>query len=129
MAPDSGEWFRQAQYDLGTAESLVSAERYPPVIFYCHLALEKALKALYVEKFNDTPDKTHSLVFLVEILGLELPQHYMDSLFVINRIGITGRYPHNLDEVLEQYTKEKTGKIVRETKEILTWLMQKSSKR
>jgi HEPN domain-containing protein len=129
MAPDSNEWFRQAQYDLGTAESLISAERYPPAIFYCHLALEKALKALYVEKFNDTPDKTHSLVFLIEILELELSQKSMDSLFVINRIGITGRYPHNLDEVLEQYTREKTEKILRETREILTWLMQKSSKR
>jgi HEPN domain-containing protein len=129
VTPNSNEWFRQAQYDIGTAESLVSAERYPPVIFFSHLALEKALKALYVEKFNDNPDKTHSLVFLVEILELELPQKFMDSLFVINRIGITGRYPHNLDLVLEQYTKEKTEKIVRETKEILTWLMQKSSKR
>lgn len=129
MIPDSGEWFRQAQYDLGTAESLISAERYPPVIFFCHLALEKALKALYVEKFNEYPEKTHSLVFLVELLELELPQKYLDSLFVINRIGITGRYPHNLDVVLEQYTKERTDKIVRETKEILAWLMQKSSKR
>jgi len=129
MTPDSGEWFRQAQYDLGTAESLISAARYPPVIFFCHLSLEKALKALYVEKFNDNPEKTHSLVFLVEILELELPQQYMDSLFIINRVGITGRYPHNLDVVLEQYTKEKTEKIVHETKEILTWLMQKSSKR
>lgn len=82
-----------------------------------------------MEKFNDTPDKTHSLVFLVEILEMKLPQKSMDSLFVINRIGITGRYPHNLDEVLEQYTREKTEKIVHETKEILTWLMQKSSKR
>lgn len=108
MTPDSGEWFRQAQYDLGTAESLLSAGRYPPVIFFCHLALEKALKALYVNKFRDDPDKTHSLIFLVEILELELPAQYMDSLFVINRIGITGRYPHNLDVVLEQYTKEKT---------------------
>ena len=84
---------------------------------------------MYVEKFADTPDKTHSLVFLVEILELELPQKSMDSLFVINRIGITGRYPHNLDEVLEQYTREKTERIVRETREILTWLMQKSLKR
>ncbi|MDP3563786.1 MAG: HEPN domain-containing protein [Methanoregula sp.] len=129
MAPNSDEWFRQAQYDIGTAESLVSAERYPPVIFFCHLALEKALKALYVEKFNDPADKTHSLVFLVEILELELPQKFMDSLFVINRIGITGRYPHNLDVVLEQYTKEKTEKILRETKEILTWLTHRSLKR
>ena len=84
---------------------------------------------MYIEKFNDTPEKSHSLVYLVEILGLELPQKYMDSLFIINRIGITGRYPHNLDEVLEQYTREKTRKIVSETKEILSWLMQKSSKR
>jgi len=129
MTPDSGEWFRQAQYDLGTAESLVSAGRYPPVIFFCHLALEKALKALYVEKFNDNPDKTHSLIFLVENLELEVPQEYMESLFVINRIGITGRYPHNLDVVLEQYTKGKTEKILRETQEILTWLTHKSSKR
>lgn len=80
-------------------------------------------------KFNDTPEKTHSLVFLVELLDLELPQQYLDSLFVINRIGVTGRYPHNLDEVLEQYTKEKTQKILSETQEILVWLMQKSSKR
>ena len=84
---------------------------------------------MYVEKFADTPDKTHSLIFLVEILELEVPQEYMESLSVINRIGITGRYPHNLDEVLEQYTREKTERIVRETKEILTWLMQKSLKR
>ncbi|MFA5254649.1 MAG: HEPN domain-containing protein [Methanoregula sp.] len=129
MVTDSGEWFRQAQYDLGTAEVLASAERYPPAIFFTHLALEKALKALYIEKFHDNPDKTHSLIFLVELLDLELPQQYLDSLFVINRIGVTGRYPHNLDEVLEQYTRAKTEKILSETNEILTWLMQKSSKR
>jgi len=57
MTTESGEWFRQAQYDLGTAESLVSAERYPPAIFFCHLALEKCLKALYTEKYNDNPKK------------------------------------------------------------------------
>jgi HEPN domain-containing protein len=129
MTIDSCEWFRQAQYDLGTAESLVSAERFPPAIFFCHLALEKGLKALYAEKFGETPEKTHSLIYLVELLELDLPQHYLDSLFVINRIGVTGRYPHNLDEVLEQYTKTKTQKIISGTQEILTWLMQKSLKR
>jgi len=51
------------------------------------------------------------------------------TLFVINRIGVTGRYPHNIEKVFEQYTKAKTQKIISETKEILTWLMQKSSKR
>ena len=44
-------------------------------------------------------------------------------------ICITGRYPHNLEKVLEQYTKRQTQKLVNETQEILTWLIQKSLKR
>ena len=129
MTTDSDEWFRQAQYDIGTAESLIVAGRYPPVIFFCHLALEKALKALYVEKYNDIPEKTHSLVLLIDLLELEPPPHLLDSLIVINRLGITGRYPHNLEKVLEQYTKGQAEKLVNETQEILTWLIQKSLKR
>jgi HEPN domain-containing protein len=129
MTSDSDEWFRQAQYDLGTAESLITAGRYPPVIFFCHLALEKALKALYVEKYNDIPEKTHSLVLLIDLLELEPPPHLLDCLIVINRLGITGRYPHNLEKVLEQYTKGQAEKLVNETQEILTWLIQKSLKR
>jgi HEPN domain-containing protein len=129
MTTDSGEWFRQAQYDLDTAGSLVASRRYPPAIFFCHLALEKGLKALYIEKFNDNPEKTHNLVYLVELLDLELPGHYLDPLFVINRTGVTGRYPHNLEKVLEQYTQEKTQKLLSDTREILTWLMQRSLKR
>jgi HEPN domain-containing protein len=129
MTTDSDEWFSQAQYDIGTAESLIAAGRYPPVIFFCHLALEKALKALYVEKYNDIPEKTHSLVLLVDLLELDPPPHLLDSLIVINRLGITGRYPHNLEKVLEQYTKGQTQKLVKETQEILTWLIQKSLKR
>jgi len=120
MTTDSDEWFRQAQYDIGTAESLIAAGRYPPVIFFCHLALEKALKALYIEKYNDIPEKTHSLVLLIDLLGLDPPPHLLDSLIVINRLGITGRYPHNLEKVLEQYTKGQTQKLVNETQEILT---------
>ncbi len=128
MTPESVEWFRQAQYDLGTAESLVSVGRYPPAIFFCHLSLEKALKALYIEKYNENPEKTHSLIYLVELVELEPPQSYLDSLFVINRIGVTGRYPNNIEKVIEQYSKTKTEKILSETKEILAWLIQKSSK-
>ena len=129
MTTDSQEWFRQAQYDLGTAEALFGSGRYPPVLFFCHLSLEKALKALYVEKFNDIPEKTHSLILLVELLELELPHNLIDSLLVINRLGVTGRYPHNLDKMLEQYTEAQTKKILEMTKEILVWLMHKSSKR
>ena len=81
---------------------------------------------MYIEKFNDIPEKTHSLILLVELLELELPQHLIDSLLVINRLGVTGRYPHNLEKMLEQYTEVQTRKILNKTKESLAWLMQKS---
>ena len=81
-----------------------------------------------IEKFNDTLEKTHNLVYLVEHLDLELPQPCPDSLFVISRTGVTGRYPHNPEKVLEQYTKAKTDRILSDAREILTWLIQKSSK-
>ena len=87
------------------------------------------MKALYIEKYNDIPEKTHSLVLLIDLLELDPPSHLLDSLIVINRLGITGRCPHNLEKVLEQYTKGQTQKLVNETQEILTWLIQKSLKR
>jgi HEPN domain-containing protein len=126
---ESAEWVRQAQYDLDTAEYLVAGKRYPPAMFFCNPALEKALKALYLERFNDVPTKTHNLVFLVEVLELDLPEHLVDPLIVINRLGVTSRYPHNFEKVLEQYTGQQAQRILSRTKEILSWLMQTSSKR
>ena len=126
MAHESEEWFRQAQYDLETAEHLMQAERYPHVMFFCHLSLEKALKALYIGKFDDIPEKTHNLVFLAEMLELNLPDHLVDPLIIINRAGVTSRYPHNLEKVLEQYTKVQTQKLLGSAKEILAWLIQQS---
>jgi HEPN domain-containing protein len=50
----SEEWFRQAEYDLGTAEAMFDAGRYIYTVFMCHLSIEKALKGLYAKKFKRT---------------------------------------------------------------------------
>lgn len=49
MRPEVAEWLTQSEYDLGTAESLYLAGRYIYTVFMCHLAIEKALKALVVQ--------------------------------------------------------------------------------
>jgi HEPN domain-containing protein len=104
----------------------MKGERYPYVIFLCHLAIEKSLKALYAEKFQEIPTKTHNLMFLIEMLDLEVPQHFIEPLFVISRLGVKSRYPHNLETLLEQYTKEQTLSILTSSKEFITWLRQRS---
>lgn len=41
MAKQLEEWFKQAAYDLKTAEIMFENKRYIYVVFMCHLAIEK----------------------------------------------------------------------------------------
>ncbi|KAF5423046.1 MAG: HEPN domain-containing protein [Candidatus Methanocomedens sp.] len=70
MAIKPDEWLRQAQYDMETADYLFEGERYFYAVFMCHLSIEKALKGLYVKRFNKTPPKTHNLIFSLNSLTL-----------------------------------------------------------
>lgn len=116
------EWFKQADYDLKTAEYLFKGKRYVYTVFMCHLSLEKTLKGLYQEKLNKLPPKVHNLIYLIEKIGLELPDDLFDWISTLNRLSIPTRYPEDLKEMQKDYNKDETGKIVQKTKEISRWL-------
>lgn len=61
------EWLSQSQYDLDTAQAMLDSRRYMYAVFMCHLAVEKALKALVVKRTGDTPPRTHNLVQLITL--------------------------------------------------------------
>jgi len=48
--------------------------RYIYVLFMCHLAVEKLLKALYESISGKVPPKTHNLIYLTKAVNLELPE-------------------------------------------------------
>lgn len=116
------QWFEQADYDMGTAEAVFISGRYIHSIFMCHLSIEKSLKGLFAQKFNTTPPRTHSLIFLLEKLGLEASDDIYDLIFTLNRISVPTRYPDNLQRMLKDYDKEKTENIINKSKEVLKWL-------
>ena len=116
------EWFKQAAYDLKTAEYLFKGKRYVYTVFMCHLSLEKTLKGLYQEKLNKLPPKVHNLIYLIEKIGLELPDDLFDWISALNRLSIPTRYPEDLKEMQKDYNKDETGKIGPKTKEISRWL-------
>jgi HEPN domain-containing protein len=87
-----------------------------------HLSIEKALKGLYNHKLNEIPPKTHNLIYLVEKLGLNIPNDLYTFIFTINRISVPTRYPDNLKRTLEDYNKEKTGDVFQKSKVVLGWL-------
>ncbi|MDI7258385.1 MAG: HEPN domain-containing protein [Thermodesulfobacteriota bacterium] len=67
------EWFKQADYDMETADFMFNGGRYFYAVFMCHLSIEKALKGLYAQKLNEVPPKIHNLLYLVEKMRLNLP--------------------------------------------------------
>lgn len=115
------EWFKQADYDIKTAAYLFNGKKYIYSIFFCHLALEKALKGLYVKKLEETPPKVHNLIFLIEKIGLELSDDLLRWIVALNRVSIPTRYPEDLRKMRKDYNKKKTGEMILKTKEMLGW--------
>lgn len=122
------EWFKQAAYDLGTADAMFNSRRYMYAVFMCHLSIEKALKGLYTQELKAVPPKTHNLVFLVEKIKVELPGDLYDFVFTLNGISVPTRYPDDLQRLLKDYSKPKTKKVLEKSREVLKWLTRKLKK-
>jgi len=118
----SEEWFRQAEYDLGTAEAMFDAGRYIYTVFMCHLSIEKALKGLYAKKFKKDPPKIHNLNYFCELVEIVLEKDLQEFIDNLNDLSVPTRYPDELDKLLKDYKKEDTFKVLEKTKELLLCL-------
>lgn len=111
-----------AVYDLQTAESLFKPGRYIYVVFMCHLAIEKMLKAIVAETANEIPPKTHSLIFLIKLAETRLPQVLFDFVTKINNASIVTRYPEDFPTLLKVYPKNATMEYLKTTREVIQCL-------
>ncbi len=57
-------WLDIADYDLETAKSMLQSGRYLYVVFMCQQAIEKVIKALYVNTFDAEAPRSHNLAFI-----------------------------------------------------------------
>ena len=65
------EWFKQADYDLKTAQTLFQSGRYIYTVFFCHLSVEKALKGVYAKILKKDPPKVHNLNYLLDQINIK----------------------------------------------------------
>ncbi len=124
MRPETVEWLRQSDYDIGTAEAMYNTSRYVYTAFMCQLAIEKAIKGLIVERTGDIPPKTHNLIQLVKIAKVELSESQLEFIAVLNMAGVGARYPDMLDDAIKRYPKEVVWDYLTKTKEVVQWLLQ-----
>jgi HEPN domain-containing protein len=105
MEKRTAEWLRQADYDIDAAEYMYQGGRYVYAVFMCHLAVEKALKGLYFERHREFPPKSHSLVFLLNEIGIKAPEDQGRFIVRLSEASIPTRYPENLSKVQKEFTQ------------------------
>lgn len=104
---------------------MFKAGRYLYVVFMCHLAIEKMLKAILAQKHpEDTPPKVHNLIHLAKKTALDLPDPLRDFFQRIDNVSVATRYPEDLRTLSKEFNQETAKRILNETKRPIKWLKQ-----
>ncbi|NJM15694.1 MAG: HEPN domain-containing protein [Bacteroidales bacterium] len=81
-------WTKGAYEDLMTADLLIREKRILHALFFCHLVIEKAIKAHVVKFSEEFAPRSHNLIYLSEKTGLEFDGE-THIFWDINEIPIT----------------------------------------
>jgi HEPN domain-containing protein len=114
-------WITEACETLPAAFHLMRKNMPLESTFMAHLAVEKSLKALVVQKNNEFPPKTHNLIMLAEKAGLELSEKQLDFLETLNYFQLQSRYPEERQKVIRQKPRAYFRQLPHETGDFLKW--------
>ncbi|MCR4419020.1 MAG: HEPN domain-containing protein [Clostridia bacterium] len=113
------EWMDQAEYDFSAAEAMFKARKYIYCVFMIQLALEKALKAVFVQRTGQAPPRTHKLVYLAELAQAALTEEQIQFLGLLDAVGPSARYPKDLKAAMKEYSRRIAGEHLARAREIL----------
>jgi HEPN domain-containing protein len=110
MAPDqeqaTNRWRAGAQDALDTAQKLYESKKFHHALFFCHLAVEKALKAKYIAVHNEMPPYTHDVLLLASRSGTNFSQEQLRALAELNTFNVSARYEEDKLELYNKATPE-----------------------
>ncbi len=64
LKPKTKQWLNISDDDYEVATQLFETKKYLYCLFFCQQAVEKAIKAIYYEKQEETPPRKHNLTSL-----------------------------------------------------------------
>ena len=116
-------WLKIAEEDWRVANHLFEKGDYSYALFFGHLTVEKILKALYVDKQNETPPFSHNLVYLSEKSGIELHEDNLELLEEISDYNLEARYPDDKLSFFRKCTIEFTENKLKQIEGVRKWLL------
>lgn len=119
-------WLTTAASDFETAESLLKlGKNLHHCLFFCHLVIEKHLKALVVKEEHIVPPKIHDLEILARKAKLNLTTDQLDFLTELNGFVLEARYPDEKLKIYKLSTPALANDVFNKTVELKNWLAQK----
>ncbi|MDD2229195.1 MAG: HEPN domain-containing protein [Candidatus Cloacimonetes bacterium] len=101
-------WLDTAQADYETMEIMYANRQFHWTLFWGHLVIEKTLKALLTQNTDIPIPRTHDLMRLFEITGIDTGETIKDKLDVITTFNISARYPDYKNRFYQSCTQEYT---------------------
>ena len=109
-------WLEIARDDLRVAGRLIDSNDRLHALFFCHLGIEKMLKALYVKRNSTSPPPIHNLVRLAMESKLTLSGEDLEFLNELLRFNIEARYPKDRIKIRKTCTKKYSMEILQKVK-------------
>jgi len=115
-------WVNGAKDDFETARILIENRRFVHGLFFCHLSIEKIIKAHVVNTLNEIPPKSHDLFYLSKLAKIELPEDKQLIIQILMKYQLEGRYPEYMPEAPQQKI---VADYLNQTENLLKWFKEK----
>ena len=120
-------WLDIAQYDLETADAMLSGGRWLYVVFMYQQAIEKLVKGLYTLYVDDNIPRIHNIKTIIErfedkLLVIIKDEKY-DFFDTLSAYYLNNRYPDFIQKLTLQITEKEANDILLKTKDMFTWLL------
>lgn len=119
-------WLTTAEHNYQTAKFLFKGGRYPECLFFCHLTIEKILKALVVKQTKSHAPYTHKLVRLASLVNIKLNAEQLENLTTITEFNLAARYYEIKFNFYKKCTKPYTEKYFLISQKLYLWLRKKN---
>jgi HEPN domain-containing protein len=120
-------WLDIAQYDLLTAEAMLTTGRWLYVAFMCQQAIEKLVKGLYLLYLDDNVPRTHSIGTIMErfekMLPVEIPPETTKLFDDLSIFYLNGRYPEYRNRLNSKIKEPEAKALHSQTVEVFAWLL------
>ena len=119
-------WLDLSDEDIRVAKHLLDGKMFLYCGFMCHLAVEKALKAIIAQDCSDDeiPPKIHHLMRLAEKANIlkKLTEEQKSFLGDLNPLHIEARYPEHKNYWATKLTEDYCQSLVEKTEIFSCWI-------